>query len=910
MSNSMFDGAGCLFGDNALFVEDVYCKYSEGSAGIPSGWNELFSQVALEQKKQSRDSDAVERKNLSGPSTDASILCRAMGLMHLFRSQGHIAADLDPLGMVKKKDLEQEEYLSSMDPGHVDSLWQKSGSSIEKLLQRLKSTYCGKVGFEFMYIRSNEERIWLQNKIESRKIEIPSSEKKELLNHLLETELFEQFLHVRYPGYKRFSVEGGDVLIPSLEKIIALSPGMGIKEVIIGMSHRGRLSVLTKVMKKPYVAMLHEFSGGMAYPSDLNVTGDVKYHLGYSSDRSVGNDSVHLSLAYNPSHLEAVNPVVMGRVKAKIDRTGNNVLGVLVHGDASFIGQGVVAEGFTIGGVDGYSPCGMIHIVVNNQIGFTTSSKSARTSLYCSDIARIVDAPIFHVNGDDPESVAVVTELAMEYRDKFRKDVVIDIVCYRRYGHNEGDEPMFTQPLMYNCISKHKTVAVLYGDKLIDERLVTSDEIEEFRKQFREKLNAAYAEVVNYKPAKAPWFDGYWEGLRYQEEANFDESCLPHTGVKAEKLLHLSEVLCSIPGGLQVDKKITRILNARSSGVKSDSFDWGMGEALAFATLLSEKKRVRLSGEDSGRGTFSHRHARLVCQDTGKVYVPLNNLGVEQERFEVMDSPLSEYAVMGFEYGYSLDSPDVLVMWEAQFGDFANGAQIIIDQFIAAAETKWLRASGLVLLLPHGYEGQGPEHSSARIERYLQLCADGNIQVVNCTTPANYFHVLRRQLHRDFRKPLIVFTPKSLLRNKMAVSRLSDFEGKFMPVIGETGDICDRVRKVVVCSGKVYYDLVEARGETRDVVLIRLEQFYPFPFKILAGELAKYLGAQVIWCQEEHKNMGGWDFVRHRIGESMKLANVDGVVSYVGRAESASTAAGYTSVHSEQQKRIIDEVFS
>ena len=910
MSDNGFGGEGCLFGDNALFVEDVYCKYGEGEKELPRGWEELFSQVTSRRQERTRDAGTRGRGNTSESVEDADILCKAMGLMNLFRSHGHMAADLDPLGMTKKKDLGQEEYLSSMDPMCVDSLWQKSGLSIEKLLQRLESTYCGRIGFEFMYIRSNEERIWLQNKIESRSHEIPGGEKRELLFHLLETELFEQFLHVRYPGYKRFSVEGGDVLIPSLEKIIALSPSVGVKEIVIGMSHRGRLSVLTKVMKKPYVAMLHEFSGGMAYPSDLNVTGDVKYHLGYSCDREVGNESVRLSLAYNPSHLEAVNPVVMGRVRAKMDRTGKNILGVLVHGDASFIGQGIVAEGFTIGGVDGYSSQGIIHVVVNNQIGFTTSSKSARTSMYCSDIARMVDAPIFHVNGDDPESVSVVTELAMEYRSRFKKDVVIDIVCYRRYGHNEGDEPMFTQPVMYSHISKHKTVAVLYGDKLVKEGLVSADEIDEFRGQFREQLNAAYDNVSSYKPVKAPWFDGYWKGLRCQGMGNFEENYLPCTGIKEEKLVLLGKALCSIPQNFEVDKKISRMLNARLSSMESNSIDWGMGEALAFASLLAEKRRVRLSGEDSGRGTFSHRHARLVCQVTGNTYVPLNNLGVEQEKFEVMDSPLSEYAVMGFEYGYSLDSPDVLVMWEAQFGDFANGAQIIVDQFIVAAETKWLRSSGLVLLLPHGYEGQGPEHSSARIERYLQLCADENIQVVNCTTPANYFHVLRRQLHRDFRKPLVVFTPKSLLRNKMAVSKLSDFEGRFMPVIGESHDLGGSVRKVVISSGKVYYDLLEARGKNKDVALIRLEQFYPFPGEILAGELAKYPKAQVVWCQEEHRNMGGWDFVRGHIEASMKLANINGAVCYVGRAESASTAAGYASVHSEQQRCIMEEAYA
>ncbi|WP_410519510.1 2-oxoglutarate dehydrogenase E1 component [Candidatus Anaplasma sp. TIGMIC] len=885
----------------------MYGEHEQGSAELPEGWGQLFSRI----KERAEDASVAEKKHPKSHGDDADELYRVLGLMNFFRSYGHASADLDPLKMAERTNIDYERYLTLIDPRGDSALWPKAGFSVDKLLQKLMDTYCRNIGFEYMHIHSDERRMWLQDRIESARNKISADEKKEILNHLHETEMFEQFLHVRYPGYKRFSVEGGDTLIVALEKAIALAPSMDIAEIVIGMPHRGRLNVLTKITKKPYVAMLHEFSGGTAYRSDLNVTGDVKYHLGYSHDRNVMGKNVHITLTANPSHLEAVNPVVMGRVRAKMDRLGVPVLGIMVHGDASFIGQGVVAEGFNIGGVDGYAACGYIHIVVNNQVGFTTNPSSARTSLYCSDVAKMVDAPVFHVNGDDPESVVEVMQIAMEYRDKFKKDVVVDIVCYRRHGHNEGDAPSFTQPLMYGRIAKHKTVATSYGDKLVAEGVVSKEEIESFRKQFRAGLDSAYSEVASYKPPEACWYDGYWKGLKYPTPGKFDDY-LTETGVDGDKLVSLMRALCSVPAGITIDKKLSAMLNARLESMSSGCIDWGAGETLAFASLLAEKKRVRLSGQDCGRGTFSHRHAMLIDQVTGAPYVPLNNLGVDQEKFEVLNSPLSEYAVMGFEYGYSLDSPDALVMWEAQFGDFANGAQIIVDQFIVSAETKWLRSSGLVLLLPHGYEGQGPEHSSARIERYLQLCASDNIQVVNCTTPANYFHVLRRQLHRDFRKPLVVFTPKSLLRHKLAVSKLSDFSGRFMPVIGEAIDRCTgaAVKKVVICSGKVYYDLLAARGDRADIALLRLEQFYPFPKDILAAELAKYPAASVVWCQEEHENMGGWQFVRHRIEESMQAAKLKGAVTYVGRPESASTAVGYASMHAKEQELILSAILS
>lgn len=909
MVNKKLRREDCLFGDNALLVEGVYDDYESGLSELPEGWSELFSGVK-EHKVRHSDikSKLADTKEVAAAG---SMQQKIADLMHLYRTYGHMAADLDPLKMEERLDLDHESYLSSTRSESSFVLWEKAKHSESKLLEVLKETYCGRIGYEFMYMRSADERLWLQQKIENMDMGLSAAERREIIWHLLETELFEQFLHVRFPGYKRFSIEGGDSMVVALEKLISLAPGAGVDGIVIGMSHRGRLSVMTKVMRKTYAAMLHEFSGGKAYPADLAATGDVKYHLGYSSDREIDGKSVNLTLSYNPSHLEAVNPVVMGRVRAKIDRTNKSVVGVLVHGDAAFIGQGVVAEGLTISGVKGYSSDGSVHIVINNQVGFTTSPESARSSLYCSDVARMIDAPIFHVNGDDPEAVAVVTQLAFEYRNKFKKDVVIDMVCYRRYGHNEGDEPMFTQPLLYSRIAKHKTVAVLYAERLIGDGVVSSGQVEDFRKKFRGVLEKEFADAANYKPAGAGWFEGYWAGLRCPPVGVF-ECYLSDTGVEEGKLIALAEAICSVPEGFQVDKKIARMLSARLNSVKNGGIDWGTGEALAFATLLAEKKRVRLSGEDCGRGTFSHRHARLVDQTTGEKYVPLNNLGVGQESFEVLDSPLSEYAVMGFEYGYSLESPHVLVIWEAQFGDFANGAQIVIDQFIAAAETKWLLSSGLVLLLPHGYEGQGPEHSSARIERYLQLCAEDNMQVVNCTTPANYFHALRRQLHRDFRKPLVVFTPKSLLRHKMAVSQLSDFSsGGFLPVIGDALCANSAAKRIIICSGKVYYDLCDARGDRDDVVLLRLEQYYPFPKDLLSRELAKYPKAEVVWCQEEHKNMGGWSFVRDHIEESMAGAGMSQViVRYVGRGEAASTASGYASVHSEQQQKIIRDAFA
>ncbi|QXK92101.1 2-oxoglutarate dehydrogenase E1 component [Neoehrlichia mikurensis] len=923
MLNNEKDDLSYLFSDNLGFVEEIYQRYQQGDKSLSKNWQdsiELALQQDYDKKSTSKivNTDDIIKKNKTVGS-----YYKILELLNFFRHYGHIAVNLDPLGISVKQDLNYSEHIDLSDIHMNDTFNGVLGlenPSLNDIINELRSIYCNKIGFEFMHIENHEERYWLQERIESlHKRLIAVEEKKKILQDLFEVEIFEQFLHVKHPGYKRFSIEGGDTLITALENIISLAPEFDISEIVLGMPHRGRLTVLTKVMQKPHIAVMYEFSGGFSYPSDLEVSGDVKYHMGYSCNRKLDNNrSIHLSLSSNPSHLESVNPVVMGRVRAKQDKNRDDnkssIMAILMHGDASFIGQGVVAESCTLSRLPGYEIQGTIHIIVNNQVGFTTNPEDARSSRYCSDMAKVINVPIFHVNGDDPELVTLITSLAVEYRNKFKKDVVIDIVCYRRYGHNEGDEPMFTQPLMYSHIVKHKTVAKIYAEKLIDDCVVTSEDVILLQKNFRSKLDKDFDNIVNYVPQEADWFKGYWKNLYRPIPGNYDDDIFsPNTGVSKDELLLFAQALSNIPDGFQVNSKVLRLLSARFQAVKSgDDIDWGTGEILAYASLLVENFTIRLSGEDCQRGTFSHRHAVLVDQVTGEQYIPLNHLRIKQGSFEVINSPLSEFAVMGFDYGYSLDAPYTLVLWEGQFGDFANGAQVIIDQFISSAETKWLRSSGLVLLLPHGYEGQGPEHSSARIERYLQLCAEDNIQVVNCTSPANYFHVLRRQLHRAFRKPLIVFTPKSLLRHKMAVSKLSDFEGKFCAVIGEVGKV-DNVRKVIICSGKIYYDLYDARNvnNINDIALIRLEQYYPFPEAKLTEELKKYPNAKVIWCQEEPVNMGGWHFINSYIEKIL----VD-MRSYYNRPEciarplAASPASGYMNVHLKQQQDIISKALS
>ncbi|MDH3242437.1 MAG: 2-oxoglutarate dehydrogenase E1 component, partial [Alphaproteobacteria bacterium] len=731
-------------------------------------------------------------------------------------------------------------------------------------------------------------------------------------------EEFEKFLHVKYPGTKRFGVDGAEAMITALEEIIHTASALGVEEIIFGMPHRGRLNVLANIMGKPYTAIFSEFQGTSANPEDVQGSGDVKYHLGTSGDREFEGRNMHLSLNANPSHLEAVDPVVVGKVRAKQaqrgDETRDKVMGILMHGDAAFAGQGLVAETFTFSDLRGYRSGGTVHLIVNNQIGFTTAPRFSRSSPYPSDLAKVVQAPIFHVNGDDPEAVAQVARIATEYRAKFNKDVVIDMFCYRRFGHNESDEPSFTQPLMYRKIADHPSAVEIYGKRLVDEGVLTREQVDAEIAAFRQELEEDFEASKTFKPNKADWLEGAWTGF---EVASGDKRS-GYTAVPLKTLRRVGAALTAIPEDFNLHPRIGRQLKAKAKMIESgQDIDWSTAEALAFGTLLKEGSPVRLSGQDSGRGTFSQRHSVLVDQDTEERYLPLANVDPDQAMFEVIDSPLSEMSVLGFEYGYSITDPNSLVLWEAQFGDFANGAQVIIDQFISSGESKWLRMSGLVMLLPHGYEGQGPEHSSARLERYLQICGEDNWQVVNCTTPANYFHVLRRQLRRAFRKPLVVMTPKSLLRHKLCVSKLEDMGPGtcFHRVIPEVDKmVADaKVRRVVLCTGKVYYDLLTERRERGidDVAIVRLEQIYPFPVNSLTAELERYSNADVVWCQEEPWNMGAWTFVDRRIEDLLRGLNVSANrPGYAGRAEAAATATGLLSRHNREQAALIDEALT
>ncbi|MGR3638432.1 2-oxoglutarate dehydrogenase E1 component, partial [Alterinioella nitratireducens] len=749
--------------------------------------------------------------------------------------------------------------------------------------------------------------------------------KKAILQKLVEAEGFEKFLDVKYKGTKRFGLDGGESLIPAMEQIIKRGGALGVKDIVIGMPHRGRLSVLANVMAKPYRAIFNEFQGGSFKPEDVDGSGDVKYHLGASSDRSFDGNSVHLSLTANPSHLEAVNPVVLGKVRAKQDQQNDSdrtaVLGILLHGDAAFAGQGVVAEGFGLSGLRGHRTGGTMHIVVNNQIGFTTAPHFSRSSPYPTDIALMVEAPIFHVNGDDPEAVVHAARVATEFRQKFHKDVVLDIFCYRRFGHNEGDEPMFTNPIMYKKIKKQKTTLQIYTDRLVNDGLIPEGEIEDMKAAFQSHLNDEFEAGKSYKPNKADWLDGRWSHLDREGE----EYERGQTAIKPETFEEVGKALVTAPDGFALHKTVGRLLDAKKEMFDSGKgFDWATAEALAFGSLLTEGYPVRLSGQDSSRGTFSQRHSALVSQETEERYYPLNNIREGQAQYEVIDSMLSEYAVLGFEYGYSLAEPNALVAWEAQFGDFANGAQIMFDQFISSGERKWLRMSGLVMLLPHGYEGQGPEHSSARLERWLQMCAEDNWIVANCTTPANYFHILRRQIHRDFRKPLVLMTPKSLLRHKLAISDADDFTtgSSFHRVLWDDAQKGhsetelvedDQIKRVVMCSGKVYYDLLEERDKRgiTDVYLLRLEQFYPFPALALVKELERFKGAEMVWCQEEPKNQGPWSFVEPNIEWVLSRIGADHTrPRYAGRHAAASPATGLASMHKEQQAALVNDALT
>jgi 2-oxoglutarate dehydrogenase E1 component len=860
----------------------------------------------------------------------------ALMLIRAYRIRGHFHANLDPLALAKNsgdEELDPRAYgFSDADLDRkifLDKVLGLEFGTMREIIAILQRTYCQTMGIEFMHISSAEQKSWIQERIEGadKEISFTREGKRAILNKLIETEGFEKFCDTKFTGTKRFGLDGGESLIPALEQIIKRGGNLGVKEIVLGMPHRGRLNVLTQVMGKPHRALFHEFKGGSSAPDDVEGSGDVKYHLGASSDREFDGNKVHLSLTANPSHLEIVNPVVLGKVRAKQDQNGATpedrtmVLPLLLHGDAAFAGQGVVAECFGLSGLKGYRTGGSIHVIVNNQIGFTTYPRYSRSSPYPSDVAKMIEAPIFHVNGDDPEAVVYAAKVATEFRQRFQKPVVIDMFCYRRFGHNEGDEPGFTQPLMYKAIRAHASTLEIYSKKLIEEGVVTEGEVEKMKADWRSRLDAEYEAGTGYKPNKADWLDGHWS--KFKSAADIDDPRRGNTGVALETLRDIGKKITVVPDGFHVHRTIQRFLDTRRKAIETgEGIDWSTGEALAFCTLLLDGHRVRLSGQDSERGTFSSRHSVLIDQESEARYTSFNHVGESQGKFEVLNSMLSEEAVLGYEYGYTLSEPNALTLWEAQFGDFANGAQVVFDQFISSGERKWLRMSGLVCLLPHGYEGQGPEHSSARLERFLQMCAEDNMQVANCTTPANYFHILRRQLKREIRKPLILMTPKSLLRHKRAVSRLDELgpDSTFHRLLWDDAQSNsdekiklvpdNKIRRVIMCSGKVYFDLLEEREKRGldDVYLLRVEQLYPFPTKALVTELSRFKQAEMVWCQEEPRNMGAWFFVDTFI--EWVLNNINAKHKrprYAGRPAMAATATGLMSKHQAQLKAFLEE---
>ncbi|WKL58198.1 2-oxoglutarate dehydrogenase E1 component [Asticcacaulis sp. ZE23SCel15] len=982
--NQVFAETSFLYGGNAVFIEQIQEKWAKDPSSVSPAWRAFFDQLMDSPSTVADNADAgswardipavrdeltsamdgfwpaVEAKAAKMPEKTAAVVTgtaapspealraasrdsvRALMLIRAYRIRGHLQSNLDPLGISPKgtnPELEPSHWgFTDADlnrPIFIDGVLGLETATLTEIITILKRTYCSNVGVQYMHIADPAEKAWIQERIEGRDKEITFTKegKIAILKKLIETEGFERFIHRRFPGTKRFGLDGGEAMIPALEQIIKRGGALGMKDIILGMAHRGRLNVLAGVMGKPYKAVFHEFQGGSSLPSDIEGSGDVKYHMGASSDRAFDGNNVHLSLTANPSHLEIVNPVVLGKARAKqyyqikekndgtLDRSGT--LPLLIHGDAAFAGQGVGMECFALMGLKGYKTGGTIHFIINNQIGFTTSPHNSRSSPYPSDVALMVAAPILHVNGDDPEAVVFAAKLATEFRQTFAKDVVVDMFCYRRFGHNEGDDPTFTQPLMYARIKDHPSTRELYSQRLIAEGTVSQAEVDGFIKDFDTFLDSEFEAGKVYKASKADWLDGKWSGLGLPEE---DER-RGTTSVPRAKLLEIGRKITEIPNHVDMHKTLKRVIEARRAAVDSgENIDWALAEHLAYGSLLDEGFPVRLSGQDSVRGTFSQRHSAFVDQTTEERYFPLNNLRDGQAQYEVIDSALSEEAVLGFEYGYSLADPNTLTLWEGQFGDFVNGAQVVIDQFISSGERKWLRMSGLVMLLPHGYEGQGPEHSSARLERFLQACAEDNMQVANCTTPANYFHILRRQIHRPFRKPLIIMTPKSLLRHKKAVSTFADIsegssfhrvlhdDAQTRPEVAGVKLVADdKIRRVVLCSGKVYYDLLEDREKKgiKDVYLMRLEQFYPWPMKSLLTELGRFKNAELVWCQEEPKNMGGWTFVEPWLELTLDKLKVKAKrARYVGRPASASTAAGVMSRHLKELETFLNEAFA
>jgi len=977
-ANSAFALTSFLYGGNADYIDRLYARYEADPQAVDAQWRSFFAGL--------KDSEPDVVQNARGPSwqrsdwppapngdvisafgadwaeiektisdkvlTTAQVRgvevsagavqqaardsVKALMLIRAYRARGHLHAKLDPLGLEPVKDAQE------LDPGtygftdadydrkiFLDRVLGLEFGTLRQIIAILQRTYCQTLGVEFMHISDPQQKGWIQDRIEGpdKEITFTREGKRAILNKLVEAEGFEKFCDLKFTGTKRFGLDGAEAMIPALEQIIKRGGALGVKDIALGMAHRGRLNVLAHVLAKPHRAIFHEFKGGSSSPDEVDGSGDVKYHLGASSDREFDHNTVHLSLTANPSHLEIVNPVVLGKTRAKQDQLGATpedrtcAMPLLISGDASFAGQGVVAECFGLSGLRGHRTGGSVHFIVNNQIGFTTYPRYSRSSPYPSDVAKMIEAPIFHANGDDPEAVVFAAKIATEFRQKFQKPVVIDMFCYRRHGHNEGDEPMFTQPLMYKQIQSHPSALEIYAKKLIAQGVVTDGEVEKMKRDWRARLDAELEASQSYKSNKADWLDGRWAGFKVADAS--DDPRRGNTGVDLKVLKNIGAKITTPPQSFHLHRTIQRFLDARRKAIESgDGIDWATAEALAFCSLLTEGHPVRLSGQDSERGTFSQRHSVLIDQENEERYTPFNYVAPGQARYEVVNSMLSEEAVLGFEYGYSLAEPNALTLWEAQFGDFANGAQVLFDQFISSGERKWLRMSGLVCLLPHGYEGQGPEHSSARLERFLQMCAEDNMQVANCTTPANYFHILRRQLKREFRKPLILMTPKSLLRHKRAVSRLDEIgpgrtfhrllwddaqfrKGEKTVLVPDEG-----IRRVILCSGKVYFDLYEEREKRgiKDIYLLRVEQLYPFPTKALLQELGRFRQAEVVWCQEEPRNMGGWHFIEPYVAWALnQIGGAGSRPRYVGRPAAAATATGLVSKHLAQLRALLDD---
>ncbi len=956
---------------NLIFITELYQKFLQNPENVDTSWQNFFNSKEFHQENLLEIQDAI--KDYNGPSWskrnlkivnsdpyDSSSLSKieppkdqkqdkntkiltaqnltvnnselleikAHNIIEAFRSFGHFLANTDPLQLKQATAVPQLDYSYhniSVEELNTEVDLSKSNNednkifgktTIGNLINQLNFIYCGNIGAEYNYINNRNIAEWLNiNYIKTINSNIEANEKKQILKDIVRTERFEQFLHKRFPGAKRFSVEGGDSSINFVEKIITYGASNGIKKIVIGMAHRGRLNTLTGVMGKPYNQLFAEFKGTPGIPESVTKSGDVKYHMGYANCREINGNKIDISLAFNPSHLEAANSVVTGRIRAKQDlyqdQERNSAVALLIHGDAAFAGQGSVAENLMMNGIKGYDTGGVIHLIINNQIGFTANPCDSRSTLYASDLAKSIDAPIFHINGDDVEAVVKIANLAVEYRKKFNKDIVIDLICYRKYGHNEGDEPLYTQPVMYGKIKNHPSLEKIYSNKLLADAVITNNEYQQITNEFEAKLNSEFDLADKYQAKDADWLKKDWSKIQNLEsEENIK------TAITKVKAIELIEEITSLPKDFAVNPKILKQIESRKNQVTDGKeIDWGTAEALAFGSLLDEGFPVRITGQDSGRGTFSHRHSILHDANNANRYSVFSGFS-NKAKYEVYDSILSEYAVLGFEYGYSLSMPNALTIWEAQFGDFANGAQIIFDQFIASSEVKWLRKSNLVMLLPHGYEGQGPEHSSARLERYLQACADNNLRVCNITTPANFFHALRRQLHSLDRKPLIVMSPKSLLRHKLAVSNIQEFsKNNFCTIIADNHKREDKkVKKVILCSGKIYYDLFEARAIDKteeSIAVIRLEQLYPFDNKAIVAELKKYNNAEIIWCQEEPRNMGAWSYINELIEEVATIAKYQKPKPlYVGRIACASPATGYGSYHAKEQKQIINQALS